>query len=294
MSDATPPTTPAAPTDGAGTPPSPVGPSALQMTQTAANRPWLLKMIAFLVLLVGFGLWGLYDATSLYPTRGARHASFAKYQYLQLAKDKGRLDGRIGVDDPRAELERLRRARAEGTLDSLEEAKLDWLTALVRVSRLNPEQTRIADATKTFDELEKEWTTGGKARAAPKPLAAYDIPVQWLFTVLGLGGGAYLLVHILRVSKRRYQWDPAAQRLTLPDGSNLLPADIEDFDKRKWDKFLIFLKVRPGHQPHGGRELKLDLYHHYPLEDWVLAMERTRFPERAAEQQAKAEPAASA
>lgn len=265
-----------------------------QLLATKANKPWLMKMLAFLALLVGFGFWGLYDATYLYPNRGVRHASFAQFQFLEQAKSKGRLDRSQSVEDPAAEMKRLDEAKRLGTLDGVGTAKQAWLEALSRVGRLKPEFTKMDDPAKTLEDLTREWTQDGKARAAPKPLAAYDIPVQWLFVFLGLGGGSYLAIHLLRTVTKKYRWDPAAQRLTLPDGSTLVPGDIEDFDKRKWDKFLIFLKVKPGHQPHGGRELKLDLYQHYPLEEWVLAMEKTAFPERAAEAEAKAAAAAAA
>jgi hypothetical protein len=86
-------------------------------------------------------------------------------------------------------------------------------------------------------------------------------------------------LHIARVARRRYSWDDAEKRLFLPDGSSLVPADVAEFDKRKWDKFLIYLHVKPHHERHAGRELMLDLYQHAPLEDWVLEMERIASPE---------------
>lgn len=269
-------------------------PGSAEPTRTRVGKAWLRKMIAFLLLLIGFGCWGLYDATYLYPQRGIRHASYAQYDYLKLAKDKDRLGSLRPIDDPKAERKRLDDAKKAGTIDSLDQAKLVWLDALSNVGKLNTKETQIPDARVRLDELAKEWTsTDGKARAQPKPLAAYDIPVQWLFTAIGLGGGLWLLFHILNITRKSYNWDPATQRLGLPSGASIVPADIEDFDKRKWDKFLIFLKIAPSHPQLGGREVKLDLYHHDPLEQWVLEMERTRFPERAAEE-ARAKAAAAA
>ena len=42
---------------------------------TRLNKPWLLKTLISAVVLVGFGLYGLYDATVAYPARGMRFAS---------------------------------------------------------------------------------------------------------------------------------------------------------------------------------------------------------------------------
>lgn len=257
-----------------------------QPARTRVGKAWLRKMAAFLLLLVGFGIWGLIDATSIYPERGIRHASYAKYDYLKLAKDKDKLAFMTPISDPVAELKRLNEEKAAGKLDSLEAAKQTWLEALSRVGKLTPAETTITDGPKALETLTKEWTTpdGKGPRAQPKPLAAYDLPLQWFFTALGFGGGLWLLVHILNITRKTYRWEAGTQRLTLPSGATLVPSDIEEFDKRKWDKFLIFLKVAPGHPTLAGKELKLDLYHHDPLEEWVLAMEKTRFPERVAEE----------
>jgi hypothetical protein len=251
---------------------------------TRPNKPWLLKMLLFAVVLLGFGAYSYLDASIWYPGRGLGSASFLQYRYLDAAKENGRLDSSVSVAEPSKEFDRLTKAKSEGKIDRFEELRLEWLTALHRVHRLDPALTKMDDPTKTYDELKKKWTTEKGARAAPKPLGEYDIAVQWLFTILGLGLGFLLLVHIVRIVRRRYTWDAAARRLTLPTGESLVPADIEDFDKRKWDKFLIFLQVKPDHPTLGGREVRLDLYHHDPLESWVLEMERTRFPERAQEQ----------
>ncbi len=260
---------------------------------TKPNKPWLLKMVVFAIVLLGFGAYAYWDASIAYPSRGVRHASFMQFQYLEQAKGAGRLDRSVSIENPAAEFDRLSKSASEGRSDRLDENRLKWLLALHRVHRLTPDQTTMADPAKTFEELQKKWTTDKGARAAPKELGEYDISIQWLLTALGLGAGLLLVLHILRVSRRKYTWDAGAQRLTLPSGQSLVPADIEDFDKRKWDKFLIFLKVLPSHPTLGGRELRLDLYHHDPLESWVLEMERVRFPERAQEEAKPADEAAA-
>lgn len=257
---------------------------------TKPNRPWLMKMVIFAIALLGFGLYGLYDASVVYPGRGVRHSRFTLFQYLEAAKSDGLSDTKTTVADPVAELKSLE-ARNPEQLKGADRARYDWLRSLKVIHRLKPEWTKIDRPDSTLTELRKEWTTGSGARNAPKPLSAYDIPVQWLFTAIGLGGGSLLLLHILRITRRKYRWDPQAKALQLADGTTLSPADIEEFDKRKWEKFLIFLKVKAGHSPHGGKELKLDLYQHAPLEAWVLEMERIAFPDR--EEPKPPEPAAT-
>lgn len=257
---------------------------------TKPNRPWLLKMSAFLVVLVGFGLYGFYDATVAYPNRGIRHASFAQFQYLEEAKKEALSDVRIAVDDPAGELKRL---NAEGpeTLTGSKGRKYVWLSALAVVNRLKPEFTKMPrpghtpeekSIDDTFKNLKSDWSNTAAAKNAPKALSSYDILVQWLFVAVGLGGGLVLLVHILRTLSRKYRWDPETHQLQLPDGSTLAPSDVAEFDKRKWDKFLIYLRINAGHPKHGGKELCLDLYQHDPLESWVLEMEKIAFPDQAA------------
>ena len=53
-----------------------------------------------------------------------------------------------------------------------------------------------------------------------------------------------------------------------------MPEDITDFDKRKWDKFLVTLSIRDGHPTMPGKKLTLDTYMHNELEPWILEMER--------------------
>jgi hypothetical protein len=255
---------------------------------TRLNRPWLLKMLIFFAVLLFFGLYGLYDAAVAYPARGLRHASYLEYQYLDTASSSGMLE-HASVPDPKAELARLE------TLDRMRASpidgpRLDWLHSLQVAGALNPARTTIPDPAARYQALKKEWISSSGAVAAPKPLSAYDIPVQWLFVAVGLGGALWMLLLFFNVARRRYSWDPATQTLSLPGGHTLTPADIEDFDKRKWDKFLIFLEIKPTHPTLAGQELKLDLYRYAPLESWILGMERTAFPERTDDSAAPAEP----
>lgn len=252
---------------------------------TKPNRPWLMKMTAFLVILVGFGIYGFYDATVAYPNRGIRHASFAQFQYLEEAKKDGILDRNISIEEPAAELKKLTEKGPEKLVGS-EREKFVWLSALQIVNRLKPEYTKMPGpldplaVTDKLAALRKEWTNSSGAKSAPKALSPYDIKVQWLFVIVGLGGGLVLFLHIVRILARKYRWDPETKQLQLPDGSALAPSDVDEFDKRKWDKFLIYLRIKAGHPKHGGKELLLDLYQHAPLEIWVLEMERIAFPDQ--------------
>lgn len=250
------------------------------MQTTTLNRSWLIKSGIISAVFLGFGLWGLYDALVVYPDRGVRSADFLKYQYLQAVQtslDSGvaMLPESVSVPDPGAELERLSKLEP-ASMRPRDAAKLRWLEAVSYVGDLRPESTTISDPRAALENLTQSWT----GQSPPKPLTKWDIPVQWLIMALGTAGGLYGAGLILRVWRQRYRFDPGAKALTLPDGSTLRLEDIEDFDRRKWDKFLMFVRVKPGHSPHGGKELRLDLLRHVPLESWVVEMEHTLFPDR--------------
>lgn len=123
-----------------------------------------------------------------------------------------------------------------------------------------------------LDELDKKWSRSDQTQ----PLAGYDLPVQWLFAIIGFGGGAYLALMILKAAGTKFRWDPGAMRLTLPGGRAIVPADLKDIDKRRWHKFYVTLLLNDGSSH------TLDLYRFEPLESWVLEMERAAFPDRAA------------
>jgi hypothetical protein len=278
----------------------------MMLDTTTLDRRWLAKMTIFFAVLVFFGGYGLVDALVLYPNRGVRHASFCEFQYLEAARDQGRLDRSAIIEDPVATYRRLA-ATDRRAMSAMDAAALEWLVSLSRVgawslraAHLAPEFTRLEPKGAEFvriggpvgrhAELKQHWTTAqGLGKNAPKALAAYDIPFQWVFVVVGFGGGAWLGALFIAVSRRRYQWDAETQTLHLPlDGAQhtLVPADIDEFDKRKWDKYLVFLKIRPEHPTLGGREIKLDLYRYARLESWILAMEKTAFPQNVAESDA--------
>jgi len=67
-----------------------------------------------------------------------------------------------------------------------------------------------------------------------------------------------LLFWVGLVSSRRYRWEPESRTLTLLSGEKITPSDLADVDKRKWDKFLVFLRIRDDHPTLGGREIEED------------------------------------
>ncbi len=257
---------------------------------TTLNRSWLVKLGIFTAVCLGFGIWGLADALWIYPARGREDASFKQKVYLeQLSQVPGGL-GTASIADPVAKLaelesnrDALEKAEAEAAQGSGDAARLrqlapqraqyaamEWLLSLKRISEMTPDRTQIPAARETLDTLNTKW----KSASAPKPLAAYDLPLQWAFTFIGFGLAIYLLIYIMRSAGTKFGWDPATQTLFLPGGRELKPSDISEFDKRKWDKFFIVLNTK------NGPPVKLDLLRFQNLEGWVLEMEKTAFPEQ--------------
>jgi hypothetical protein len=274
-----------------------------ELQRTQVNRKWLAKMVVFLVVLVGFGSWGLADALVIYPKRGLDDAAYKQWKYLETAERAGRL-GTASIGDPAQHHEDLSDRRddlrkgvkaaldleaiasqnsAQGQQaarelrqhqgDLVDYAALEWLDSLRLVGRLKAEETTLSDPAAKLKELGTKW----KSKDPPKALAVYDIPLQWVFTVLGYGGGLYLLGLLAKVKATSYAWDASTQTLHLPGGATITPADIKEFDKRKWDKFFVTLHLK-DQRP----SLKLDLLRWVPLEDWIIAMEATAFPPAAA------------
>ncbi len=260
-------------------------------TKTVLNRTWLIKVVVMTIVLIGFGSWGLYDAIAAYPARGKAYAQYSLFQYLQAAaeadekEERGVLRREASVENPAQELEELRAnrdaiARDAATESSgryfraqMELARLDWLTALSRVDMLQAENTVFEFPRQVLDELRTEWN----ARNPPSPLAFYDIPSQWIIMVICYAFSIHLILLFFRVSSKSYRWDPAEKRLTFPGGASIVPADLEEVDKRKWDKFIVFLKIKPDHPNLAGEAIKVDTYRYALLEDWILEMESIAF-----------------
>lgn len=138
------------------------------------------------------------------------------------------------------------------------------------VSSPNAEPVEIPPQ-RLMGELTQKWNT----RDQVKPLSGYDMPLQWVFVVVGFVGGGWMLITMLRAGARKFRWEPATQTLILPAGTRITPADVKEFDKRRWHKFFVTLHLKDG------TSHTLDLLRYVPLEEWVLTMERTAFPETA-------------
>lgn len=281
--------------------PSPPQPSP-SPTRTTFRSVWLIKILIIGAVLLGFGGWGLYDAIWVYPENGRRHAEFSEYEYLRLlqaadAEDPSLFPAGAPVPDPAAELDRLRdrEIHEANELDAkdassrrhlratMELARRRWLVSLSRLGPVTPELTAYegVDVRDRLTGLEQRW---GGTQNPPAPIEAYDIPMQWVFVAVGFGFGLYVVSLLVRTAMTTYMWAPTEQRLTLPGGASIVPGDLAEVDKRKWDKFIVFLKIKPAHPTLGGRELRFDTYRLAHLEGWIIEMEKTAFPELAAQQ----------
>jgi hypothetical protein len=281
------------------TPPDPV----TSVTVTSLNRKWTIKMVLICLVVFLFGVWAIYDALVAYPKRGYNAAEFIEYQYLeQFERDRGVISNSAGIADPQSKLQELnQRQSTVGQLDVVDDLLKRWLENLSLVSKLVPEATAIPrtdfrgtpveSANQRLETLTAKWTrAGGTKLDAPKPLSAFDIPSQWIILVICWAIAAWMAVVLLRSKQKVYRWDPTTQRLTLADGKSFTPSDIAEFDKRKWHKFFVTILIKPSHTTLGGKSVELDLLRYDPLEAWVLAMERTAFPESVKQEEEPAAP----
>lgn len=256
------------------------------VTTTTLNRRWVFKMAIFIVALFGLALWGTADAFWIYPAKGAAHEKFMRKEYLERLDEKGLLLREASVTDPAAELQRLVDLENAGE-STAEKARREWLTSLSRIENLgtlaarnraeldrrSAEAGSAPKATLTLFTDPRAELDGLRSELANQPqptgLRAYDIPLQYVFMAIGFGGGLWMLLFLLGQSRKKYRYDHAEKRLTLPDGRSFTPAQIRTVDKREWHKFFIHFTV-DGFDD----ELKLDLLRFAPLEDWALEMER--------------------
>lgn len=245
------------------------------LLSTKLNRSWLIKMVIFTVVLAGFGSWGLYDAVYLYPKRGIAAAEYLEMVYLQKAQEAGRLNLASIEGDPKAALERVRTLPSKSEVDRAQEA---WLGNLSLVSRLTPQFTTISDPAARLKERVDQFNN----REKPEPLAAYDIPLQWIFCAVGYAGALLVLFNILLSSRKVYRYEPNSSTLHLPSGQKIEWQQLAEVDKRKWHKYFCTLVLSDG-----APSAELDLLKFQNLEGWVLEMEAKRFPpeETAAESQ---------
>lgn len=258
------------------------------------NPRWAFKLGVIAAVVLGVGVWGYFDAAVIYPKRGVKYADWAKWQYLDQAQKADREDFGIflrdsSVQNPIEELARLREperilqnqqdagnpSSSRSLRASMQVARMRWLEALKVVGMLDAKHTIIDSPQRTLDELADAW---GSSQGNPKPLSAFDLLVQWMIMGVCFLVTLVMVVHMIRVRAKRYAWDAGSMTLTLPGGERITPDDLDEVDKRKWDKFIVFLKIKGAHSELGGQEVSVDTYQHQRVEDWLLAMEAKAFP----------------
>lgn len=248
---------------------------------TSVSPKWLWRILLVLVIFAGLAALGLWDGFVKYPKRGREYASYALMEYFSAAQADGRLSAAgVSVAAPATELATLKQAAA-GNGDPVTLKRREWLTALSRVedlSKIEQENaglppggesaTVFADPGTLHDQLRQQFA----GKSPPAALNALDIPSQHAIWVVSGALALFALVKLISAYTRKYRFDPATMRLTMPCGKSFVPEEIEDFDKRKWDKYLVFLKVRGF-----DGELKFDGLKYTNLEAWLLEMEK-RWP----------------
>lgn len=243
------------------------------MTETSTlNRSWLIRMGIIIIVFLGFGAWGWYDAMIAYPARGVKAAEFKEKEYLAKADELGRIMA-ASVPEP----ERAWAVLKTGQSSELEAIRFQWLNALSTVNRLSEEHTVFTDPAARLDELRESWGT----KKSPKPLTPLDIPTQYLIMVACSAIGLLILGLVIKVSRVKFTFDPSTNTLTLPGNHAVTPDDLAEVDKRKWHKYIVFLNIKPSHPTLAGKSIKIDLLRHAKVESWILAMEAIAFPEAA-------------
>ncbi len=197
------------------TPATPAGSAATQRTRVA--RKWSIKMVIFAVVLIGFGLWGFYDATVAYPKRGAEAAEYFEWKYLREA-ERTRGAAAAGIPDPDTQWQRISALPPQSLASSpVDNAMREWLESLDRIGRLSVENTaiprddfrgfKVTDGVTRLSDLERTWgqLVDGKQKTA-SPLKVWDIPSQWAIMAIGIALGLYMVFIIVRVYAKHYTW----------------------------------------------------------------------------------------
>lgn len=244
--------------------------------KTKLNKRWLIKMLVFFAAMVILGVWGTIDAFWVYPARGYEAAEYQEMKYLTALEKAGGLSS-ASIKDPAQSLATLENSKPTSDVEQTKMLWLDSLSRVVSLEKIEDEiaagrtpaySTVIADPRARLDELTQKW----QSLSTPTALSRFDIPVQYLFMVIGLAAAAYIAFFLLKCRGTVFTYHPVERRLTLPGGRTLVPTDIEDVDRRLWHKFFVELKLKGDEVP-----LKLDLLRYWPLEAWFLDMEK-RWP----------------
>lgn len=256
------------------------------------NGKWATRMLLITLVLLLFGGWGFYDAVVAYPNRGKSFAAYQQLQYLQAAQRAGKMFD-ASVIDPVGRLNTLKDQDVL-QLSEFDRAQREWLTALSvpGMGTLNAEHTRMDDPAGELTRLTERF----KTEKPKKPLSDYDILMQWVICGVCWAFGLYLIGLMLMVKSRTYRWDPDAKTITLPDGSKVSPTDLDPEDPAdlsKWQKFIVVLRPRPGHESLKG-PIRFDVFRHAPVEDWLRTLVKSADPELEFPDETKARLAAEA
>lgn len=280
---------------------------------TLSPRYWI-KQVVIIAAVAALGVWGFVDGFILYPAQAVKFAQWTEWEYLSFldnpppAASAGVNLGVASIPEPEDAYERLGSPSYNRNPATMEDVRGNWLDALNIAGRLdsqyttypreNDDEGQVGTAFERLAELRETWGDVDRANA-PKRRSRFDIKAQYPIFLVGAGLALYFSYGLIRAVGTRYAWDPDAKKITLPGGIEVKPEHVAEFDKSQWHKFYVVLHLNETHPTHAGKNIKVDLYRHQGVEDWILEMERERFPEQAAATpddattSADAEPAAS-
>jgi hypothetical protein len=267
-------------------------------TQNATLSPrYWIKQVVIILVVAGLGVWGFLDGFILYPAQAVKFAQWSEWEYLSFldspppAASAGVNLGVASIPDPVDTYARLGEPGYNRNPATMQDVQGNWLDALNVVGRLDPAYTEyprenedegsVGSPFERLAELRETWGEVDRSEA-PKRRSRFDIMFQYPIFLVGAGLALYFAYGLVRAMGTRYAWDPARKRITLPGGIEVEPQHVAEFDKSQWHKFYVVLHLNESHPTHAGRNIKVDLYRHQGVEDWILEMERDRFPEQAA------------
>lgn len=269
----------------------------MAQTQHAKLSPrYWIKQVILIVLVAGLGVWGFLDGFIIYPAQAVKFAQWTEWEYLSFLESPpptasaGANLGVASIPDPVDAYDRLGNPGYNRNPATLNDVRGNWLDALAIAGRLesqyttyprdNSEEGQVGSAFERLDELRDAWGDVDRANA-PKRRSRFDIMAQYPIFLVGAGLAIYFIYGLVRAVGTRYAWNPDTKRIALPGGIEVSPEHVAEFDKSQWHKFYVVLHLNETHPTHAGKNIKVDLYRHQGVEDWILEMERERFPEQA-------------
>ncbi len=269
----------------------------MAQTQNAKlSRRYWVKQLIFAFVAGGLGIWGFLDGFIIYPNQAVKFAQWSEWEYLEFLRNPpagaspGANLGVASIADPVEVYEDLGEPTNNRSPEDLDDYRGNWLDALSIAGRLDAQYTTfprdngpegaIGSAFERHETLRDTWSEVNRDNA-PKRRSRFDIMMQYPIFAVGAGAAAFLLLRLFRAASTKYSWDEGTKRLTLPGGVQITPDQIQEFDKSLWHKFYVALVLTGSHPTHAGQTIKVDLYRHVGPEDWILEMERERFPEES-------------